>query len=73
MAHAQNVKERIAMWIIYNTMAFSVHGRFYLEKDALKKVRRMERRNPGCVGVFAVEHLGDITEKQWKMWKKLQS
>lgn len=30
-------------WIVYHTRTLTVHGKFYLEKDARKKMRKMER------------------------------
>lgn len=61
-------------WLVYNTNDFTIYNRFYLEKDAKKKARKMvrERFNLSESDV-GVEYIGDsITEKQWKMWKQLQ-
>lgn len=61
-------------WVVYNTRTNTIWKRFYLEQDAQKKRRKILRDRKYGVSddEFIVEHIGDVTEAQWKMWKQLQ-
>ncbi|HET8688455.1 MAG TPA: hypothetical protein VFM18_17730 [Methanosarcina sp.] len=58
-------------WLLYNKDTLTIHNRFYLEKDAQKKLRKIERNQP--MKDWGIDYLDPgVTEKQWRMWKQLQ-
>jgi hypothetical protein len=57
-------------YIIYNCYDFRIRGRYYFEKDAMNRARKIAGEYQ--YSQLIVENLHGLTETQWKMWKTLQ-
>lgn len=62
-------------WVLYNTQTLVILRRWQHKEDAdkgLKKFYKSFSHIKNINGLFKIDNISGITEKQWGTWRKLQ-
>ena len=61
------------MWYVYHKHTSGIHGKYYLELDAKKKLRKLSRIYHAGNSPYAIEEIEEgMPDKQVRMWLMLK-